>query len=57
MSKMGEIDTQCRNAGIDPDALEAYRQEEEKKGHTVGYEEAIIAYHERGKHENKKGII
>jgi hypothetical protein len=54
---MGEIDTQCRNAGIDPEALEAYRQEEEKKGHTVGYEEAIIAYHERGKHENKKGII
>jgi hypothetical protein len=44
---MSDIDILCQEAGIDPDELEAYREEEAKKGHTIGYEEAITAYRER----------
>jgi hypothetical protein len=35
MSYMSDIDILCQEAGIDPDELEAYREEEAKKGHTI----------------------
>jgi hypothetical protein len=44
MSYMSDIDILCQEAGIDPDELEAYREEEAKKGHTVGYKEAITVF-------------